>query len=287
MAKHIALIIVATALIAMCIFYPFLPGEYDALATTLSAMAQTFGIAGLILVPFGAVWLAYELRILAKNAGSRSGTDMGYWFGLASIVGSSLVAVVVSFAAFATYAGPSVTVGLIALWVFCAWRLVSRLKSMRSEAVRSFNPAPLYLIVLPIVAAIFTFTLVGPAAEFSRNRAIDNCAGLIADIERYRDVHGHYPRSLHSLHEDYDPLVIGIKRYHYEPSGDVYNVYFEHLAIALDTQEIVMFNKRDEQQFSAHNADLLQYTAAQIARSRGYVAVHNASRPHWKYFLFD
>jgi hypothetical protein len=36
-------------LLALCTFYPFLPGEYDALAAPLSAMAQTFGMVGLLL----------------------------------------------------------------------------------------------------------------------------------------------------------------------------------------------------------------------------------------------
>lgn len=286
MVRHLALTMVASTLIVACMFYPFLPGGYDSLAVTLSAMAQLFGMAGLLLVPLGAIWLAYEFSIGAAKAGSRPGNRMGYWFGLASICASTIVAIVVSLGA-AVDNHFSLGLGVIAVWAYVAFRLAARLKARRNAEVWTFNPAPLYLVVLPIVAAVFEFTLVGPAAEFSRNRAIDDSARIISDIERYRDAHGHYPQSLHSLWDDNRPSVIGIKRYHYEPNGNYYNLYFEHFAVALDMKEIVMYNKRDEQDFSSHNSDLLLLSPSEVAAQRGHVAVHDASRPHWKYFLFD
>ncbi len=45
-----------TILILLCTFLPFIPGEYDAFAVTLSGMSQLFGVAGLMLVPVGALW---------------------------------------------------------------------------------------------------------------------------------------------------------------------------------------------------------------------------------------
>jgi hypothetical protein len=57
--------------------------------------------------------------------------------------------------------------------------------------------------------------------------------------------------------------------------------------LSLDMKEIVMYNKRDEQDFSSHNTDLLLLYPAEVAAQRGHVAVRNASRAHWKYFLFD
>jgi hypothetical protein len=287
MVKHVALMSVAVLLLIGCMFYPFFPGQCDALATTLSAMSQVFAVVGLALVPFGSIWLAYELRTCAASAGSPPAPDRGYWFALAAIGLSSIVVVAVSLAAFATNVGLSVALGVIILWTWCAWRLTAKLKTIRSTDVRTFNAAPLYLIVLPLVAAVCKFTLLAHAAEFSRNRAIDNSARLISDIERYRDVHGHYPRALNSLNEDYQPGVIGVNRYQYEPSGDGYNLYFEHFALALDAKEIVMFNRRDEQEFTSHNADLLEYTGTDLKLRRGYISVHDASRRNWRYFLFD
>jgi hypothetical protein len=176
---------------------------------------------------------------------------------------------------------------LLLLWACSVFRLVAWLRRRRLADVRSFNPMPLYLIVLPLVAVGFRFTLVAAAVESSRQRAMDNCAGLIEDIERFRHTHGRYPSSLQSLHEDYKPRVIGVARYHYEPNGEGYNIYFKYFGTALDVWEIVMFNPRGEHEFTSHNADLLQYTPERLARSRGYFASRETGRPQWKYFLFD
>jgi hypothetical protein len=51
MALHLVRIGAIIILIIACTFLPFLPGEYDGLAVTLSAMSQMFGVAGLLLVP--------------------------------------------------------------------------------------------------------------------------------------------------------------------------------------------------------------------------------------------
>jgi hypothetical protein len=286
MFSHLALMMAASSLIVVCMFYPFLPGDYDGLAVTLSAMAQLFAMAGLVLVPLGAIWLPYEIKTAAAKSRARPGSRTGYWFGLASICAATIVAIVVSFGA-GIDQHQSLGLVVIAIWAYVAVRLTARLKAMRDAEVPTFNPAPIYLVVLPIVAAVFKFTLVPQAAEFSRNRAIDDSSRIISDIERYRDTHGHYPQSLQSLWDDYRPSVIGVKGYCYEPNGEYYNLFFEHFAVALDMKEIVMYNQRDEQDFSSHNSDLLLLSAPQIRAQRGHVAAHDASRRHWKYFLFD
>jgi hypothetical protein len=286
MIRHLVIMSAAIGLVVGCMFYPYLPGDYDGFAVTLSVMSQLFAMAGLLLVPLGLAWLAYEIRIRSRETEARPRTDFGPWFSWAAIGVATLVAVVVALGSVVDHHFSAGFVAL-ALWAYVATRLAGILKSARRPAKRTFNPAPLYLILLPIVAAAFKFALVGRAAEVSRNRAIDGSAALIRDIERYRDTHGYYPRSLQSLWDDYRPSVKCVERFHYEPNGDFYNVYFEHFAVALDVKEIVMYNKQDEQDFSSHNMDLLQLSTADIDRMRGYVSVHNAGRPHWKYFLFD
>jgi len=286
MVRHLVGMSAATVLIVACMFLPYLPGEYDGLAVALSSMSQLFAMAGLLLVPLGAIWLAYELRLRVTRGVTRPSRDLGYWFGLASIGALTMIAIVFAFGAFVSV-GPSLGLGAIALWAYCAFRLAAKLKAMRNAEIRTFNWTPLYLIVLPLVAAIFMFTLLGPAAEFGRNRAIENSAALIGDIERYRDANGHYPRSLHAVWKDYKPSVIGVKQYHYEPNGDAYNVFFEHSSVRLGTREFVMYNKRDEHEMTSHAMDLLLLTPTELAAQRGYYAVHDTSSPHWKCFLFD
>lgn len=286
MLRHSAGLSAATLLVAACLLLPFLPGEYDGFAATLSAWSQVVGTAGLPLVPLGAIWLAYELKRRQWRPDTRPAKDLGHGLAQASLAVATLVAL--GFAGFAWgIVGRSLGFAVIVLWIYFAVRIAGRLKAMTHWEGRTFHPAPLYLVAVPIVAAVLTFTLVGRAVEFSRNRAIENSALLVADIERYRDANGHYPPSLLALHHDYKPLVVGIEKYHYEPNGEGYNVFFEQLSDRLGVREIVMYNTRDEHVMTSHAMDLLTLTPAELARQRGYNAVHNASRAHWKYFWFD
>ena len=160
-----------------------------------------------------------------------------------------------------------------------------RAKGLKTAETENFNAAPIYLVILPIVGAIFQFSLMGRAVEFSRNRAIMNCAPLISEIEQYHKANGMYPISLLALWPDYKPSVIGIKQYHYEPNGEAYNVYFEQLSNRFGTQEIVMYNKLDQHAFASHAAHILESSPS--TTRTGYYAVNAASSEHWKYFWFD
>jgi len=286
MIRHLVRMGAAILLIIRCMLLPFFPGAYDGLAVTLSVMSQLFGMVGLLLVPLGAIWLVHDLRRHATKAGARPPQDLGYWLALASIGASTIVAAVVSLSAFVNV-GFSLGFGLIALWTYCLVRLVAKVRATGRMQVRPISSVPVYLVVLPVVAAIFRIAVVDSASEFSRNRAIANSAPLINDIERYREGHGHYPQSLLSVWKDYKPSVIGVSQYHYEPNGDAYNLYFEHLSGALGTREFVMYNRRDEHEMTSHAMDLLLLAPRDLDARRGYYAVHNASRPHWKRFLFD
>jgi hypothetical protein len=76
MITHLVRIILIILLIALCIVYPFLPGEYDSLAMPLSTIAQGFGVLGVLLVPVGALWLIAELRQ----------TTIRVWLGLSGTI---------------------------------------------------------------------------------------------------------------------------------------------------------------------------------------------------------
>jgi hypothetical protein len=277
----------ALVVFTACLLYPFLPGTYDGMAVTLSAMAQLVGMTGILLVPLGAIWLAHDfLRTRSANAGTVPPNRVSYWLGWASLGAATLVVIIVSLGAIIDN-HQSAGVVVLTLWAYCASRLAAGLRARRAAKSATLSAAPVYLVVLPTLAAALTFTVIAPASESSRNRAIDASARLIADIERYRDAHGHYPVSLQSLWDDYRPPVIGIERYRYEPNGDSYNLYFEHFAVALDQKEIVMYNPHGNQDFSSHNTDLLLLSPGQITAQRGHAPAHNASRARWKYFLFD
>lgn len=286
MVMHLVRMAAAIVFIVACTFLPFLPGGYDGLAVTLSAMARLLGGAGLLLVPIGVLWSIYESTKRSVKQRNPSHQDKGYAFAIALVIASSIVWTVASFGTLAQM-GPAAGFVALALGACGIWTIAPRLKRLKNAEAAAFNPTPLYLIVVPIGVWLLQWALAGPATEFSRNRAIANSAKFISDIEHYHSVHGHYPRSLASLWKDYKPSVIGIKEYHYAPSGEAYNVFFEQLTFRLGTREIVMFNKRDEHLLPSHDSDVLQWTPQELAARRGYYAVHDASSPHWKYFWFD
>jgi cbb3-type cytochrome oxidase subunit 3 len=282
---HSMRMVAITLVIVACLFLPFLPGRYDSLAIALSIMAQMAGVAGLLLVPIGGVWLAYESRKKPASDG-RLENDKGYYFAWAAVIASSIAAAFVCLGALFG-AGYSFGIAVMALCVFGAWRMVASLRRMKRAGAAGFNPVPVYLLAIPAVVALVQFTLLGRAAALSRERVIRHSAQLIIDIEQYYRTRGHYPPSLLALWSDYRPGVVGVRQFHYEPNGDAYNVYFEQLSTAFGAQEIVMYNKRDEHIFLSHDSDRLLWTAEQIRSRRTYLSINDASTPHWKYFLFD
>ena len=272
-------------LIVLGILYPFIPGEYDSLAMPLSIMIQAFGVLGMLLVPAGILWLAYELR----RRQNHSEKAHRYSFALASLVIASFIAIVLALIAFATV---GLSFGLIALslWLYIVIRLLPRVRSLKSEESERLNSTPLYLIVIPIATLVFQLVLAAPLTEFSRNRAITNSNEFIWDIEVYHDKYGHYPVSLAAMWKDYYPDVTGVEKYHYLPYGESYNLFFEQPRFFLDnlgTREWVVYNPEDDQRMYSHTSWFLLLTPEELERSQGWYEAHDAATPHWKYFWFD
>jgi len=275
-----------TAGIVLCTMLPFLPGPYDGLTVPLSAAALFFGKAGLLLVPVGVLWLAYELR---GGSARGEGTPLRahrHLVRTGALIATAVVLFLVCLGA-VLGSGPVSTVAVMTLWACVVRGAAVRWRQRGAVGTIPERGMPLYLIVVPIAVAFVQLTLAGPLAEFSRRRVIENSMPLIADIERYHATRGHYPPSLLSRHEDYDPGVMGVRRYQYEARGDAYNVVFDQPSFVLGTHEYVVYNPLDEQVMTSHNEDLLRLTPTQLESTRGFYAVRATSHPHWKSFLFD
>jgi hypothetical protein len=269
--------------------YPFLPGDYDAMAMALSTTVQSIGMLGLLLVPIGVLWLIYEIRKQSKRKSGLPNTNRGFSFAQASLIAASLVTILVSLLALLS-GGLSFGVLTFALGLYGISRSMPGLRRLRTAEPESINAAALYLIFLPIFLLSIQIMLSAPATEFSRNRAITNSNEFIRDIEAYRDTYGHYPVSLAAMWKDYYPDVVGIEKFHYSPFGESYNLFFEQPRFLLDnlgTREWVVYNPKDEHRMFSHTAWFLLLTPEQLERSQGWYEVHNASTPHWKYFWFD
>jgi hypothetical protein len=278
MIGHALRIAAGIAGAGLCAIVPFLPGRYDPMAVTVSIMAQVFGLVGLIIVPVGLLWLVAEHR-------GRSTRRRAY--AIAALIVCSVVWLLISFVAIIE--SPIAGVVLMMLGGFVATAMLRRVRAQEGESLRGLGSVPLYLISIPVGAALVQLSLADPAAQFGRNRAITNSATLIADIEAYRVANGQYPLSVVSVNRDYSPSVLGIREYRYEPSGDAYNVFFEQHSLRLGIREIVMYNPQDRQAIASHALDVLQLTPAQLDldRTRGYNAVYATRQKHWKYFWFD
>ncbi len=289
MLKHLTRIVLITLLLVLCIVYPFLPGEFDRLAMPLSTMAQAFGGVGLLLVPFGGVWLIYELRNRTRRKHNLPVKGRGYAFALVSMGAGLLVAAVVSLVAFATI-GPSLALFVLAFWGYLFARLFSGMRQLKSAESQTFNFAPLYLVFIPVGMFVSQLTLAAPLTEFSRERAIAMSAEFIHDIEAYRETNGHYPASLLATWKDYYPSVVGVEKFHYDPEGEAYNLFFEQPRFLFDnigTREFVVYNPLDKHKIISHTSWILLLSPTELETSQGWYEVHETAIPHWKYFWFD
>ncbi len=260
-----------TVLLITSMLLPFLPGRYDPLASGLAQAATVVAFGGLLLVPLGVAWLV---------------SSRGYALAKAALVVAMLVAAVAALAVASNVsrAAALVIVAACVTWIIQLWR---RVDAARTDLANLPRIVPFALILVPLAATAARIALVESVAAAGRDRAIANAAEMIADIEGFRARTGTYPVAISSVWPDYHPGIIGVERYRYEPSGEAYNLFFEHPSTDLATREIVMYNPRGEQDISSHAFDLLQLSPEEIRRQRGYFASHALSQANWKRFLFD
>lgn len=207
---------------------------------------------------------------------------------MSSLISASVLALLVSL--LSLIISIAMAVLALALWSFAVSRLLSKLKSLKTAEVEGINPAPMYLIVIPLAMLIFQVMFAAPLTEFSRNRAIANSNEFIRDIEAYHDEYGYYPISLQAMWKDYYPDVVGVEKFHYSQFGESYNLFFEQPRFLFDnvgTREWVVYNPKDEHRMFSHTAWFLLLTSEELERSQGWYEVRDTSIPHWKYFWFD
>jgi hypothetical protein len=284
----LAFTVLVTTLI-LVVVYPFLPGGYDSLAVALSTMAQVFGVLGLLLVPVGLVWLMYEVRKAARLKRGLPTKARGFAFALASVIVFALIVLAVALVGVAT-AGIALGMALVAVALYALNRLIPRLKQLKAAESMTFNMAPLYFLGVPVAVLLAQLVLAAPMTAASRDRAIAASGDLIRDLEDYHTENGRYPDSLLAVWPDYEPSVVGVERYEYEPKGDAYNLVFEQPRFLLDNigaREFVVYNKLDENSMVSHASWILLLSPAELERRPGWYAVQEASNPNWRTFWFD
>ncbi|HEX6052595.1 MAG TPA: hypothetical protein VFZ21_25195 [Gemmatimonadaceae bacterium] len=260
------------AALSLGMLLPYLPGRFDGSATTLSFLIQVSSYASLLFVPPGVAWMLAPRRV-------RTWRKLTLWI-------AALVAVVATFVAVAdNQLAFGVLVGVIAVSV------LRRLRRWTATDIDGnggrASPVALGIVLAPILLVAFMIMVLPRAAARSRDRAIRHSAPFISELESFHRRRGHYPVSLQSLNRDIPTGVIGIERFHYEPNGDGYNLYFVRQSIALDAKEVVMYNPRDEHRFTSHERDILQYDGEQVDVRRGDRRRTRLAHAHWLSILFD
>jgi hypothetical protein len=290
-------------LVTFCAFYAYLPGEYDALAVPLSAVAQAIAVlASLFIAPIGALWLLHQMRARASaRRGHDRPSDRPYR--RATLVATMVVAVAASLVAWGS-GGRVFGAMVLGLAAFGLARLSPLLTDIARPVPRPrpetttvpSSPSaeaghlPLYLAVAPIVALLLQALLAEPVASFSRTRAIANSAALIDDIERHRATYGSYPESLSGTWPDYKVAIVGIAQFHYARRGDAYNLHFEQPVPQLrtpGTREYVVYNPSGQHVMLSHAVWHLSRPPSSLDQGQGWYASHDAGSPGWKRFLFD
>lgn len=265
--------VLAIGAVCLAMSLPYLPGRYDASAAALSFAAQIAAYVSLLLVPLGIAWLAARGRA-ARLFGRLTLVVMGI---------AGVAAVLAAAAADALAFG--IVLGVLAA-VIMRW-VQARLRTLAEQPAANARRLPVCLVAAPLVLVAFQLTAVPRAAAWSTARAIRHSAPLIAEIESYRSLRGRYPVSLQSLNADFPTGVIGVERFHYEPNGDAYNVYFVRQHVELDAKEVVLFNPRAEHRFASHALDLLRYDGPDLDLRRGDRRRTPLHDPRWISILFD
>ena len=271
------------ATLLLCIVLPFLPKDFDAIATQISLTAQTFSVIGLITCFPALLWLFNSVRNRNKavdnvllNKQRKFAKVYVYIFFVAflPVVLMTILTLSISF-------GISLLIGLFISTKYTLKRINQTTPSLL---------LPLFLTLLPILLLAFQLAVDKPLTDWSRNKAIENSKELIDEIESWKTKYGKYPTTLNAVHKDYSVGIRGIEEYHYTYDNTTYNLYFEQPKFLLDqfgTREFVVYNPTDNHLMISHASWNAQWEPEQIRTTQGWYASGNTGHQHWKYFWFD
>jgi hypothetical protein len=264
--------VILAAILCLVMVLPYLPGRLDVSAATFSFLIQIASYVSLLMVPVGLAWIVSRRRFKL-------------WQRLALVLFGLVAFVITVTAVSVNQLSIGVVLGVGA--IFLLWMAYRRTWVDVETVGKERTTIPFCLVCVPLVLVTFRVMVLSRAADWSRDRAIQHSSTLIDEVESFRQRCGHYPVSLQSLNRDVPTGIIGIERFHYEPNGEAYNLFFVRPHFALDAKEVVMFNPRDEHRFASHELDILQYDGEQLDVRRGDRRRTRLTHPHWVSFLFD
>jgi hypothetical protein len=229
-------------LVAAASVAPFLPGPSNNFSQGISQFAQTIGYIGWPFVPFGLVWLIIEMR--NKNGHPLNRWSNGYYPSWLTLIPVFLFLPWQIIRALLD--GRTFDLWPLAIILSVVAFIIYRIQKLKKKTEYKFNPAPLYIVLIPVIAFFTSRFAVEKVAAFTREKAIVKAELLIAAIEKYKTENGEYPENLESLQGKYiqeipKPTIMGMRAYQYEKRNSSFQLTFERLW-HWNATEVVVYN---------------------------------------------
>ncbi|MHA4847631.1 permease prefix domain 2-containing transporter [Flavitalea antarctica] len=194
-SRNWLLLLLVLLLVAIAPVAPFLPGSTNDFSPGISRFAQTIGYIGLPFLLFGLIWLIIEIR--NKNGQRLNRWTNGYYPSLLTL--SPVVLFVPLKLASLILNGDAFSILPLTIIISITAFFIYRIQKLKKKTQYSFNPAPLYIVLIPAIALLSSKFVLEKAAGITRERAIINTEPLIAAIEKYKTENGEYPETLESV----------------------------------------------------------------------------------------
>jgi hypothetical protein len=282
-------------LVVALIILPFLPGPFNKLVVVLSVFTQSAGFFGLPLVLIGFAWIIVEIRKKHNNRNKQLYNKLPYYFTVITAVIITLISLLLLVGVCANFGqlNTGLLVGFagVAMCVFALIRVMKAIKKLKINESTQFNPLPLYLVTIPLVAFCARALLMEPMSSYSRNIAIEKADRLINAIEAYKNIKGIYPKSLLELdavssEKMEASSVMGISDFRYNQVGDRYSVSFSQWLELGSLEEIVLYDKDNLRSNLTDEFAKYDY-AFDLCRIKGAFISYDTQYTNWRYYLVD
>lgn len=276
-------------LFIIAIILPFIPGPPNKLVIGLSAVSQFAGFFGLVLVPIGIIWTVIEIRKWRNSNNENLNYRLPFYLAIIATVIITAACLILAITVIIINGALIGIAGLIliALGLKLAIKEIKKLKYSAGK----FNPVPIYLFTIPLIAFLTRVFLVGPVSDYSRDFAIKRSEALIASIEEYKNKEGQYPESINELETRYKtkipgPYIMGILDFRYNKINDRYSISFSQWLECGSLEEIVLYDKKNLRNNLTGQFAKYDY-GFDLCRVKGAFAIHSTMYENWRIYLVD